>query len=189
MGGWWGGKGGERGEVARWEMSGREVRWQCGKGWGEGWGGKVGKVGERGQVARGERWGREVRWQGGKGGGERSGSEVGGKVGGERRGGKVGKVGERGGVWIGLAESRSVSRVWPRVYVTTKRTCYFGWWSDGNWREDLRWPGWEWMGRERRKMGCCSWLVSCRLIRLNPRAWWGREKCLAQRLRRAMCPG
>ena len=38
-------------------------------------------------------------------------------------------------------------------------------------------------------MGYCSWLVSCRLIRLNPRAWWGREKCLAQRLERAMHPG
>ena len=42
------------------------------------------------------------------------------------------------------------------------------------------------MGRELRKMGYCSWLVSCRLFWLNLRARWGREKCLAQRLGIAM---
>ena len=42
------------------------------------------------------------------------------------------------------------------------------------------------MGRELRKMGYCSWLVSCRLLWLNFRVRWGREKCLAQRLGRAM---
>ena len=41
------------------------------------------------------------------------------------------------------------------------------------------------MGRELRKMGYCSWLVSCRLFWLNLRVRWGRGKCLAQRLGRA----
>ena len=34
-----------------------------------------------------------------------------------------------------------------------------------------------------------SWVVSCRLIWLNPRAWWGREKCLVQGQGRGVCPG
>ncbi len=54
------GKVGERGQVARWERWGREVKWQGGKGGREMSGSKVGKVGERGEVARWERWGREV---------------------------------------------------------------------------------------------------------------------------------
>ena len=43
-------------------------------------------------------------------------------------------------------------------------------------------------GRGEGKMGYFSWLVSCRLIRLNPRAWWGREKYLVQGLSRGICP-
>ena len=39
-------------------------------------------------------------------------------------------------------------------------------------------------------MGYCPWLVSCILIRLNPRMCWDREKKrLMQRLGRRICPG
>ena len=50
-------------------------------------------------------------------------------------------------------------------------------------------PGWEFRrpGSREKRMGYFSWLVSCRLIRLNPGAWWGREECLAQRLGRGIC--
>ena len=61
----------------------------------------------------------------------------------------MGKVGDRGEVWIAsavvmdqflctrscLSECRcyvDVNQVWCRVYVTAKRACYFGRWSDGN---------------------------------------------------------
>ena len=70
--------------------------------------------------------------------------------------------------WSCLTECRcylDVNQVWPRVYVNAKRACYFGWWSDGDRR--VCEYGRNWMARERRKMGYCSWLLSCGLIWLS----------------------
>ena len=34
--------------------------------------------------------------------------------------------------WSECGYCVDMSQAWPKVYATTKRVCYFGWWSDGN---------------------------------------------------------
>ena len=50
-------------------------------------------------------------------------------------------------------------------------------------RVEIRRPG-----SGERKIGYFPWLASCRLIQLNTRVWWDREKCLVQPLGTGICP-